>query len=728
MLRPSCRLASAGLALATLLSAQHPIAPLPAALPIPANHLVIDTPREGEIWAGTTAWKVGLDRHGATFVPCLGSDEPSRPTRFQLQRAVCGGSEFALPAALPRHTGHRVLYARGDVVERFDLRGEGVEHSFVFETLPNRGDLVLDVAVHTTLEHVATNAGHTFVGPAGGVRYGHALALDAAGRTLPLATTWSGTALRIEVPAAFLATATLPLCVDPLIAPVTTVAATQSNVVLTATDIAHDASLGRWFVTYERHFSATDHDVYVSCLDSAMTPISLLTIDFTADYWSLPRVATVEASDIGCVVAETSADNAGPFAIGIRRFVGGPTATAFATQDIAPLFNLDLRAPDIGGDAHAGPGGDFLIVHAGENSATQEGFVVSTLLTPAGLFFSPQEFQVGVGYEKAPSVSKTCGAAGTPAAGWSVVFRQVQLGQSVGRLLHGFVHRSGVARSTPAMGVQLGPITSNLGQGHDVSSPATIDGNAAYLVVESRFDPIVGRSALVGHAVDYQGTATVTNATLANSSIDRRLPAVDSDGARFAVASTNSYQGGDADVRVATFGLVGNQLVGQDLAVVSLNGDVDTWPAIAAQGGSLNYYGLAWLHGVGGTWSLQASRYRGVGAGGFATRPTGCGNLAITPIGSPALGNYVQLALANVTGVPGFLVGAPVNLTLPGCAGCVVGASEQILLGDFLGLSIPADASLVGQTFAMQGLQLLAGAAPCLGQFMLSHTVDMTIQ
>ncbi|MBL8753775.1 MAG: hypothetical protein JNK15_10785 [Planctomycetes bacterium] len=700
----------------------------PADLPWPTDRVLTDAPGDGSIWAMTAAWKAGFDDHGAVFVPFLGSDVPSAPTTFTLRSVRAGDASVAVGDAMPQLDGQRVSFARGDVVERYDLRQAGIEQSFVFANLPNRGELQVEIAVQTALEHRLDGRDHCFVGAAGGTRYGGAIAIDARGERLPIVTAWTGEALRLTVPAAFVQSAELPLVIDPLIGTLWSLPTTTSAVALSSTDLAWDDSLQQFFVTYERAFSLTDHDVYVAWLDASMQPQGLLTIDFTSTCWSRPRVATLEAHDVGCVVAETSTGNVSPFNIAKRRFFGGVAPTTMPVQSLSAIGNIDRTTPDIGGDADPTGPSNFLMVFSYSDTTTGEGGMSGSTFNATGTEIAYAPLNNALGSELRPAVSKHCGAPGSPNAGWSIVYRHEVPGQITGCLMHSFVYRSGQKRTNPAVAVQVGPTTPNAGSDWDVSPPTT-GSPANYMCVERRLDTATLLHKLHGHVFTDTGAAVLPSSQLLTSTNNRANPVVTTDGTRFVVANSTEFANNDHDVSVHTWALVGGVLDLHDFAVVSYSGDADVHPAVCAMTGtSHNDYGLAWIHQSGNQWSVQAQRYFGVESGGFTTRTTGCGGLNIFALGSTAIGDQFGIGLSGLGGLPGFLVGPPVTYTLPGCTGCTIGADQILLTGNQVVVTVPVDVGLVGAVLSFQGLQLLAGAGPCLGQFELSDTIDVRVR
>ncbi|HEX5051274.1 MAG TPA: hypothetical protein VFZ65_05845 [Planctomycetota bacterium] len=709
--------------------AAHSLADAPAHLPAPADQVLVDATAGGVIWAAGGDWKAGFAVSGMTFVPRLGSDVPSRPIAFALESVRAGEQPLALADAPPSLAGRqRVVYDRGALQERYDLACNGVEQSFVLSALPNRERLTITIAVASGLEHRTTDGGHEFWAAEGGVRYGTAVAIDADGRRLALATAWTGHALEIAVPEHFLATARLPLVVDPLVG--TTGIPTTSPKELLATDIAYDHSLQQFYVSYERAYSATDHDVYVAYLSSTMQTQGLYIVDISTESWQRPRIATLEAHDTACVVAQTSTGNVAPFTVQGRIFtIGGAPATV-ATISPSGFYGGDELAPDVGGDADPVGPSRFLVSFE-EKSSAVFGSPTYALYGPTGILAITGHLGSGIYRMRDVAVSKTCGRIGGGTEAWALVNRKVVTGQTTGSLAGWFVNRAG-AIVHPVGSSQFfdltGP-TPNAGSEWDVSSPTDHENGRVFLCAETRVDPATGFGSVIGHAFDRLGNLLAGNVSVLGLGSDRHAPAVDSDGCRFVLANTTVFSATDVDVRVNTIALVAGNLVVQDYDVVSVAADADLAPAVCAMPGlGTNDYGLAWIHLDAGQWSPRARRYWGVGPGGFTTRATGCGGLGIFAIGTPALGESFGVTLTGVTGLCGFLAGNPVAWNLPGCIGCTVGVDGQILIGTPLVVQVPTNTTLVGATLALQGLQLLAGPGPCLGQFELSNTLDLTIR
>lgn len=697
----------------------------------PTGHVSTDQAADGTVWVATAAWKAGFATGGTTFTPFLGSQVPSQSATFRLVGGSVDGADLVLADAVPVLAGQRVTFDRGALTEFYDLRPEGIEQQFLCRELPTRGELRLSIAVATELLAERAGDGFRFVGPHGGIRYGQATAIDAVGQRLVLSTQWQDGALQIVVPADFVATATLPLLVDPLIGSATSLASATAE--LTSTDIAYDHSLGQYYVVYERAFSATDHDVYVGCFDAVMQFQTLLSIDFTSDFWSKPRVATVEAQDVGCVVAERSVGNVRPFAVGYRRFHGGVVPSIEPNVGLlAGIAAVDYLDPVVGGDDGATGTGEFLFAWTGRDTVSGTSAVRLMNSNGNGVTYFATSVLVAGASTLRPAISKSCGRSGGGSASWAVVFRTEQPGAALGSLRAAVVEQAGPNLRTFAGVTSFVVATQVLATGSDwcVSSPTDLALGRRFLCVERRYDLLNQRGSLVGHVVDHQGNVLLGNAPITTGNLNQLEPAVDCDGARFAVVHATRYSATDTDVRCLTLGQVGNQLLQQDAAVVTASLDADAQPSVcAARGGEHNRHGVAWCReAVGGGFSVRAQVYHAVAAGGVAARATGCGGMGISAFGSPELGGLVQFATANLGSLQGFVAGQPVSIPIAACPGCDQGASGAVWLGNLLSVAIPLDVGLVGATLAVQAFHFAASGKPCLGQLEFSNTLDFTIR
>lgn len=257
---------------------------LPCQVPwtAPTGAQAVAPPRDQGVgvgtWAALDSCKCGYVDGAFTVVPWLGEQAPqSLPWRWRTVQASVG--EHDLRGAAPwreQHDDGRFAASAGLVTERWTLRADGIEQSFVVAARPAPGDLVVRGAVDGELHaeprsaRVAPLVFRAADGTAE-LRYGEALAIDAAGRRWPVATAFDGTAIELRVPAETVGEAMFPLLIDPLL----TVYVFESGTVVqgngvTETDVAHvDASDRMSLVRTEvRWASNSDSDLLVwKCRD-----------------------------------------------------------------------------------------------------------------------------------------------------------------------------------------------------------------------------------------------------------------------------------------------------------------------------------------------------------------------------------------------------------------------------------------------------------------------------
>jgi hypothetical protein len=176
------------------------------------------------------------------FTPVLGKAAPrDLPLGYRLQAIGRGHAEILVPSAMPQEDGGTVRYRHGPVDSTYELRHDGVKQSFVFSALPaGDGDLIVRAEIASELQPGAIGAdGVLFELPGiGGVHVGAVVGIDATGKEVLGTMRWRGGALEFVLPDAFVDAAALPLTLDPLLGPVTTLDAGNDDLV---PDVAYDA-------------------------------------------------------------------------------------------------------------------------------------------------------------------------------------------------------------------------------------------------------------------------------------------------------------------------------------------------------------------------------------------------------------------------------------------------------------------------------------------------------
>lgn len=708
------------LAVPLALPAQQPAPSSPPALQLPRGIVRVDQPGDGRVWAKGDDWKASFGADGVAFVPFLGASAPRNvPLALQLVRVTSGANDvpFAAAGRVAPHGTARVEIARGSVVEAYELRAGGIEQMFVFADAPRDGALAVELAITSELHGEALADGSCrFRNELGGVDVGKATAIDAAGRAAPCTLSFTPQRLRWTVPAAFVAEATFPLTIDPLI---TTFGLLPAQVPpLLLPDVAFVGSWGGWYgAVIEEIFSATDHDVVILARDTAGNLGDIEYVDFTGTSWIRPKVASHRtASQFLCV-----AQRAGSSSFGIAaRLVGFSNLGGFPT--LSPLSQIPVTTtifeskPDVGGDASivATLPGDYCITwDAG-------GTVYYRRIDTTGTFGLVQTIPSTQPALNA-RIAKSCGSNLAPVQEWTIVYEQ-EVTANDHDIWGMRLSRTGVASAPFAIATG-----SSDDRDAEVSSMADVLPGQPWLAVWERFVP--GGPFSVAH-YDIRGRAfsggtplaadqNLTTLLLRTSSFDQTNPCVDSDGIRFAVGFAERAQAvADVEPLLATVHLDAADTIAVTSYAELLNASPspDDHLQITAEhsgGASTTNYMAVWDVTLSSTFSsCVGATYRG-----HTDVPTwfnyalpGCGPMQIVADGLPALGQVFSFALVNAQGIPVLVLGTSVP-PVPLCPACQLGidpTTAVLLVTTNYSLQVPANTALIAQQFAAQGLDFLA--------------------
>lgn len=709
--------------------------------------------RNGEadaLWAGGADWKARFDARGFEVHPFLGSDAPTNyPVRFELQRVAVDDVALPVMRAAPELSTNLVQWQRGSLVESVALAGSSLEQSWRFDSLPARGALRLEIAWRSALQAVAEPGGLRFENERGGLRYVHAVAIDARGKRLELPIEIGTEVLSITVPKSFLAEAAFPLVVDPLISAFVIDTVTDSE---GAPDLAWDESSQQWLVVWARQFSAADMDLWAVRLDAAMSPVEpAFTVDFTSEYWNWPKVANQNAADNYLVVADVSIDGgpAEPHWIGgriVQAGTGAPSGTAFAIErdGVVGLTGRNFT-PDVGGDPHRGTA-YYTVVWTHETSATNRDVHMKQVDGNGNLRSGMPTVVDGSAYdETAPSISKSNGDSRGDQS-WAIAY------QRTFNALDEDVRGALVTWDGQLISVSGGfNFSIDYSVASDVrpmpSSPTLRDaaGHRYFMIGYTR-SPMTGQSSLswVNAAVIDDSGSTWAYADLRTlENITHGLPLhggdVDSDGCRFALG----YSEGDPfsvgfDTRVCTlaYDVTTRAIVSQDSRgwPGQSTQHSEVAPAVCARhsgGGPVTpQYGLAfgfYSLGLPTTYGIAVADYRGHAplAGPVTRNVRGCGGIGISMTGSVSLCERLDFTQSESGPLTGFLLGAPVDIPFTGCGTCRIGAIMTTVPNPY-SLTISNNLSLVGLTLSIQAYSFNRG--PCLGTIALSNIIDFTVR
>ncbi len=579
--------------------------------PLHIHQLDIDA--DGTLWVHGGTYKASFDAAGATYIPFFGSHAPRNfPVTFAPLEATLGGEPLATNrAAAPRFEGHAAVYERGAFEERYETRAGALEQLFVFDTLPGSGELVVRLGVTTELTGADLADGLAWSNEHGTVTYSDAIAIDAIGRRSPAATTLADGVVELRVPAEFVASAALPLTIDPLF--FTFLPNNANNVNDYEPDIAYDVTYNRYLIVWNRVYSAADHDTWSELFDVTNgfpIPGSGQYIDFTGASWTGAKVANHRYDSQFLVVASRTSGSSVEIWGRTRE---AESNTQSAQVQISSGFGQKV-APDVGGDPYNAPNSWYCVVWERVYNVGVDHDVhaqlVATNATLNGSLVSIDN--TGSTFDRLPSVSKSNGIAGD--ALWNVAWER--LFTSTDWDIRGAQLRYNGAIVSPSFSVDFSGANDLR---PDASSPLdpTV-GLLTYMIAYQRFD---GTDWDI-YASVLRGNLRVTYGNLSHlwtlgATLDEGSPSVDSDGRHFAVAYNRLYHAPsqDWDIHVASAYLSGDQLrVGELPVTVANSFTFEGYPEICAHhsGGpsaTSSYCGLAWLDSDGTQGNIAAGVY-----------------------------------------------------------------------------------------------------------------------
>ncbi|MBL8857985.1 MAG: hypothetical protein JNL28_05745 [Planctomycetes bacterium] len=370
--------------------------------------VLYDEPGDGRIWARGARYKASFGAEGARYIASFGPRQPSSAPHVLSPDSVTSGGELVAfdSCVNASRTGDRVQFDRGAFVEIYELAPDSMEQLFVFDALPTRADLVLHIPIASDLEGVETDAGLEFRGKFGHIAYSRAVAIDRNGRRAVAATHLEDGAITIRVGAEFLATAELPLVIDPLLQQFWI---DSTTTITGAPDIAWDPFHQVWVAVYEEQFSATDIDMRARAYNSSGVFLSEAAVDLSTASWRRPRIANNGSAHVFLVVAELTSST--PRGV-IGRIVQ-PNGTILTTSSpingIGGSASGDRFTPTVGGDSSLS-GSTFFCVAFERTISPTDSSIMTRLISPTGQFASSEPFAVAdpeLRRDRQPSLSRT---------------------------------------------------------------------------------------------------------------------------------------------------------------------------------------------------------------------------------------------------------------------------------------------------------------------------------
>lgn len=685
---------------------------------------------DGELRAVTRAYVARFDPGAVELTPAFGrSAARTYPMRLSMRSVQRGDQEVwrapAGHAPQPRLDQTSVSYEHSPgVVERYDARLDGIKQSVVFATRPaGRGDLVVRYAIETDLRCAPTARAASLwfaADEVGGVAVDAVTGIDAAGRTAAGHMAFDGTELVLALPAAFVASATYPLELDPLFGP-------QLNTGVSFDDhfpdIAYDAASGVWGVAFEFPASATSSAAYMMRQDDATG--AMLGGVFLGNPGAHPGIASVRQAGRFLVVWQDSSSGAGNIRCRAVRASDGALSN---TVTIAGT-PADEVAPDVGGDAFAG--GDLEALVVWENTGVGIEGVQVTVPVNSGdpvVVGAPVTLDPTPG-ARTPAISKSGGFdpanGGRYVVAWELPLSGVD-----------FIGYVGVDRDlnvlTPMMLTASGLPIDN----PDVDG----DGSEFLIVFESHENGLGTHSDIWGQPVSFCaggtalcGASAATIVAVPND--DERQPAVACVGPMFVVAWADSNPGSTTEYRVGATNVARGTTTPCNQQVLTGNATafLSSYPALCAKrtnGVESDEALLTWEQRENSTGNslLRSHRYRPFNGGVVVPVPGvgGCGaggNAA--PAGPFAIGNAafgLTLQNADPAATAGFLL-FDTTMSAPTTCGACAALTPQLISPLYpvangnaaAPLPIPCLGSLLGFTLDAQWAVLgpVPAAPPC---------------
>lgn len=349
---PAIRLVPLCLALALIApcGAQTPPerAPEVTAIQRSAHGLVADADRLSGFGAD---YAVAFDAAGMHFQPALGERAATdQRLRLCLAGITRGGDVVPVETAVaPVQRGGFAVYRRSATVEeRYEVRADGVEQSFVFAALPGRGDLVVRCHLGGELAprgEAAVGGGLQFVVPGlGGATLGAVIGIDADGERCAGDVRLVDGQLELSLPAAFVDTAALPLVLDPLIGTRIDPATGNSND--TEPSVAYDGGATDFLVVWRQVLSTTSATV----IGRTWRPVAGLGTAQVLGQGPVlrrPRVVSHNLANRWLVVWERAESVVGMTAIASR--IVNADGTLGPAQDLT-LLTSNCVEPDLSGN------------------------------------------------------------------------------------------------------------------------------------------------------------------------------------------------------------------------------------------------------------------------------------------------------------------------------------------------------------------------------------------
>lgn len=459
------------LALATSLAPQDL---RPALVPPTSPRLLVDHAADGTVWARGADYKLALDRAGARFTPRERHARELHHLALGVAELTLGGARVPLDRlAAPTLEGTTVAYDRGGVTELWELAPNGARQSFVLDAPLGEGDLRFALPLGGTLVPVGMDEASgaiRFESPNGGtVEYGNLLAFDAAGRKWRGPSRLVGDTVVLHVPAAFLAHATYPVVIDPLVVTRNYDGGTDDP---TDPDSAIDQSSGRLLVAFHDTFASNDSDIVARRFTADGVFLDEIAVDISNEETVDVSVACNEAAN-QFLLAWTQT-GAGLFNTRqIEARTRAATSTAQGPELTLSFGQGNESTPDVGGTTFGASNSPYFVVWSERGIGTGQN-IRGRSVTPSGALGNALWIDVTLGDEYVPTITKDNGAP----LRWGVAY-QNQLSSTESEVRFAFIESAGtVVDDLPAFFFE--------GQGNNSRPDVAGDGSLFVVVFQHR--------------------------------------------------------------------------------------------------------------------------------------------------------------------------------------------------------------------------------------------------
>ncbi|MBL8725140.1 MAG: hypothetical protein JNK49_13910 [Planctomycetes bacterium] len=673
---------------------------------------------------------VRFDTSGAHFTPVLGADAPAvAPLRLALQAIHRGGT--VLPCDLqdaPAQAGDTAVYDRSPSIrERYELRDDGMEQSFVFDALPGRGELV----VRCRLGGLGKFAAPAADGGLDFVRAGQRLAqmgtvtgIDANGARAQGAIRHEGDFVELSLPAWFVDQAKMPLVLDPF------VSTAQGISVVTANDSAPHtvwhAQLQRWLCVFERAVSSTQKDVMIRPLAPNGSLGSLLPVASVAGSFSrAPRIAYHTGSN-RCLVVYQQGES--EFALNtIQGAVIDGLATTITPFQVASDPLNSCTFPDLSGDPTGAGQGVVAYELRGNGLRLVPYTMPATGLPTLGAVVTLSAHPTSVRPRVAKSATSTLA---------------ITYGQKPGNFYFAYL------RAVSRTGALLGSLAAIGNPGGPALLHPDIDGDGTSFMMVLEYE--VSATDRDVSVAQWQWNGAGWGMPVASAAVsqllgtDERYPTVALLGPKYAIAWEQTTGFLTSIVQCRNFSRTGCITCGAQVTV-PLAGSM-AQPALAsthASGGTDNMASLAITAAPqlfppsGDVYACQWNAFTPVTP---TVLSAGCGHpMTLSLVGAPGIGNTTFGFSVSTTdaqaSLGAFLLGIGLSTPQLPCGTCLivnpVATNLVVLSGGVAnqGLSLPCDQTLIGFPIQAQAATIgsVQNVCPSLNTLSVSRAIAFSI-